>query len=81
MMSPFLDMWPFYVLIALFVGFSIYFARSMGSGKDGSYTSLMKRQIDLVEAQIALQTELLAESRRQSDAQERIASAMERRGD
>lgn len=76
-----LEMWPFLLLIVCFVGFSIFMARSMGSGKEGSYSSLMKQQVDLVAAQVALQTELLAESRRQSDAQERIAAALERRGE
>ena len=76
-----LDMWPFFLLIAVFVGFSFYMARTMGSGKEGSYTALMRRQIDLIEAQVGLQSELLAESRRQSAAQERIAAALENRGE
>ncbi|ABD55412.1 hypothetical protein [Jannaschia sp. CCS1] len=65
-----LDMWPFFILIALFIGFSLYLARAMGSGKEGSYTSLMKRQNELMEAQISVQMEMLAEMRRQSDALE-----------
>ncbi|MEJ6388438.1 hypothetical protein [Gymnodinialimonas ulvae] len=79
MVDALISMWPFILLIACFIGFSIYMVRAMGSGKDGSYTSLMKRQIDLVEAQVALQADLLAEAKRQSAAQERIATALENR--
>ncbi len=78
--DAFVTMWPFLLLITCFIGFSIYMVRAMGSGKEGSYTSLMKRQIDLFEAQIAVQADLLAEARRQSAAQERIAEALEKRG-
>jgi uncharacterized membrane protein len=81
MLQALIDMWPFILLIGCFVGFSIYMVRAMGSGKEGSYASLMKRQIDLFEAQITVQVDLLAEARRQSAAQERIAAALERCGD
>lgn len=81
MLDALIDMWPFILLIAVFIGFSIYMVRAMGSGKEGSYASLMKRQIDLTEAQIAMQRDLLAEARRQSAAVERIAVALERRGE
>ena len=63
-----LQVWPFLLLIAVFVGFSIYMLRAMGTGKEGSYTSLMKRQLALTEAQIEQQAQMLAEMRRQSDA-------------
>lgn len=68
-----LDMWPFFLLIAVFVIFSLYLARAMGSGKEGSYMGLMKRQNELMEAQISVQMEMLAEMRRQSDALEQSA--------
>lgn len=69
---------PFAVLLAAFVYFSVYMLRAMGSGKEGSYTSLMKRQVDLFEAQIETQKEVLTEIRRQSDALERIAETLTR---
>ncbi|OAN75560.1 hypothetical protein A8B78_16245 [Jannaschia sp. EhC01] len=68
-----LDMWPFFLLIAVFVGFSIYMARTMGSGKEGSYTALMRRQNELMEAQVTLLAEHLTEARRLADALEALA--------
>ncbi|MBY4892341.1 hypothetical protein KUL25_06140 [Rhodobacteraceae bacterium N5(2021)] len=68
-----LDMWPFFLLIAVFVGFSIYMARTMGSGKEGSYAALMRRQNELMEAQVTLLADHLTEARRLANALEGLA--------
>lgn len=72
--------WPFFLLIAIFVGFSLYMARAMGSGSGGSnYISLMEAQVALLQEQVETQKRMAEDVKRQTDALERLASASEAR--
>lgn len=80
MLEALVDFWPFLLLIAVFIGFSVYMARTMGSGSGGAnYITLMQAQVRLMEKQAETQQEIAADIRRQTEALERIAKAAEPR--
>jgi hypothetical protein len=75
-----LEYWPFLLLIAVFVGFSVYMARLLGTGSGGSnYLKLMEAQVVIMKEQADAQKLLAEELRLQTAAIERLASAVEDR--
>ena len=72
--------WPFLLLIAVFVGFSVYMARVLGSGSGGSnYLNLMQAQVAIMKEQADAQRAMADEMRRQTAALDRLSAAMEER--
>lgn len=47
--------WPFLLLIVVFIAGGWIVMRAIGTGSDGSYLGLMKRQAEAMEAQVVLQ--------------------------
>lgn len=59
--------WPFLLLIVVFIAGGWIMMRAIGTGSDGSYLGLMKRQAEAMEAQVVLQSQLLDEMRRHNE--------------